>query len=133
MRSVSSIDRPTNSPIVRNQLASNRRQGKPASLTYLPSAHARVEMADKYASLNYLIDRAKVLLVKWCNQLGMDGCEIIVESGSARHSIRRVSEALGVDLIVIEEREDSLVAHTFGSVANAVVRDASCDVLLVRS
>lgn len=59
--------------------------------------------------------------------------EMLLETGDPSQAIARVAEENAADLIVIASREDSaLNRFIFGSVAEKVIRSASCPVLVLK-
>lgn len=59
--------------------------------------------------------------------------EMLLETGDPSQVITNVAEEKGADLIVMASREDSaLNRFIFGSVAEKVIRSASCPVLVLK-
>ena len=81
-------------------------------------------------------DRAKlarILLEDMARQLGIVG-DVQVRKGSPAEQIVRAAEETGAELVVVATSgKTGLARHLLGSVAEAVVRSASCSVLVVRT
>jgi nucleotide-binding universal stress UspA family protein len=77
--------------------------------------------------------RAEVLLQEARQLLGDRGVEAEVRTpvGPAAEALVAAAKEIGAELIVVGRRR-SPAAHLLGSVSSKVVREAACDVLVVR-
>jgi nucleotide-binding universal stress UspA family protein len=62
-----------------------------------------------------------------------DRVSTVVAMGSVRHEVLKEAERIGADLIVVGAHRPSNLMYLLGSSAAAIVRHASCSVLVVRS
>ena len=101
-------------------------------VTYVPPAYTGVEIPAKYASVDYLRERAEQHLGLWCNEnVNMD-YEQLVRTGNAKSVIHDVALEQKADLLVIGAAGESGLIRVFGSIAGYVVQHAECDVLVVK-
>ena len=101
-------------------------------VTYVPPAYTGVEIPARYASGDYLRERAEQHLASWCSEnVGMD-CDQLVRNGHAKSVIHDTTMEKKADLLVIGAAGESGLIRAFGSVAGHVVQHAECDVLVVK-
>ena len=79
-----------------------------------------------------LIKRSRKVLTKLASRLEFDQISENVVSGSTKAEIIEFSKANNADLIVIGQHGRHGFSRLLGSTANAVLRNAPCDVLAVR-
>ncbi len=79
-----------------------------------------------------LVDRARIRLTELAQQLSLDHCPQLVETGSIKSEIIRAAQRLGVDLIVLGSRERHGLAILLNFTEDTVLHAAPCDVLAVR-
>ncbi len=81
----------------------------------------------------FYLQQAREHLQRLDEELGLNAVRRVLFSPySARHEIVAYAREHLVDLVVVGVRGHSLVETVFGSTADGVVRDAPCDVLVVR-
>ncbi len=102
-------------------------------VTYVPPSYAGVEIPAKYASGEYLKERAEEHLASWCAQHVNMECRQVVKAGPAKSTIHDTGVEEKADLLVIGASGESGFVKMFGSVAGHVVQHAKCDVLVVRA
>jgi nucleotide-binding universal stress UspA family protein len=61
-----------------------------------------------------------------------DRVSTVVTVGSVRHQVLKEAERIGADLIVVGAHQPSNLMYLLGSNAAAIVRHATCSVLVVR-
>jgi len=61
-----------------------------------------------------------------------DRVSTVVTMGSVRHQVLKEAERIGADLIVVGAHQPSNLMYLLGSNAAAIVRHATCSVLVVR-
>ena len=92
-----------------------------------------ITVADVYDEQRRLSDAALAHLGEDLTRQGVKA-QLVVEAGVPSHVIAATGERSGVDLIVIGTHGRTGLAHVvIGSVAERVVRTATCPVLTVRS
>jgi universal stress protein A len=79
-----------------------------------------------------LVQRAKIKLAELAARLELGHCEQLVETGSIKAEIIRVSQEQKVDLIVLGSRERHGIAILVNFTEDTVLHAAPCDVLAVR-
>ena len=79
-----------------------------------------------------LVDRARKKLAELAQQLGLQHCEQLVETGSIKAEIIRTAQRLGSDLIVLGSRERHGLAILLNFTKDTILHAAPCDVLAVR-
>lgn len=75
------------------------------------------------------------LYENWAREKGLDNIETVIRNGSPRTELSDVlPEELNVDLLILGATGLSAIERAFvGSVSQHVVRNAPCDVLIVRT
>ena len=101
-------------------------------ITYIPPTYVRAELPSDFSSEQTYFDKAREHLKTWCSDQKLTGCNMVVESGSAKRVIIETAKILNSDLILLGAGEVNLVTQAFGSVTGAVTYHAPCDVLIVR-
>lgn len=101
-------------------------------VTYVPPSYVGVEIPAKYASGEYLTEKAAEHLDSWCDEHIGIACRKSVRSGPAKTAIHDVEVEEKPDLLVIGAAGESGLVRVFGSIAAHVVRHAECDVLVVK-
>jgi len=79
-----------------------------------------------------LVQRAKGKLATLAQQLGLNNCSQLVETGSIKGEIVRVAQERKADLIVVGSRERHGLAILVNFTEDTVLHAAPCDVLAVR-
>lgn len=79
-----------------------------------------------------LVDRARTKLRELAQQLSLDHCQQLVETGSIKTEIVRAAQRLGSNLIVLGSRERHGLAILLNFTEDTVLHAAPCDVLAVR-
>ena len=79
-----------------------------------------------------LVDRARLKLTELAQNLGLDHCRQLVETGSIKTEIIRFAHKLGMNLIVLGSRERHGLAILLNFTEDTVLHAAPCDVLAVR-
>lgn len=81
-----------------------------------------------------LVESATRTLDRYCERFGLgEGIARVVRVGMPRQEIVKLAAERGVDLIVIGSHGRHGLRRLLGSTANAVLNDATCDVLAIRS
>ena len=101
-------------------------------VTYVPPAYIGVEIPAKYASGDYLRERAEEHLASWCAKHVNMACKQLVRTGHAKAVIHDTTVEEKADLLVIGAAGESGLVRVFGSVAGHVIQHAECDVLVVK-
>lgn len=102
-------------------------------VTYIPPKYVGIELPKKYATAEYIVERAELQMKTWCEEHDLGNASQTVTAGNAKKTITDYAEKTGVDLIVIGDQGESLLMQPFGSVASYVVQHSHCDVLVVRN
>jgi len=89
------------------------------------SGFAEVELSIK--------DQAKKELAELAEQLGVGEDNQFLAFGSTKHEVIEIAKKENVDLIVAGSHGKHGLALILGSTANAILHNAECDVLIVRS
>lgn len=89
------------------------------------SGFAEVELSIK--------DQAKKELDDLAQQLGVSAENRFLAFGSTKHEVIEIAKNESVDLIVAGSHGKHGLALILGSTANAILHNAECDVLIVRS
>jgi universal stress protein A len=76
--------------------------------------------------------KAELALTTLAAEIGVPSSQLNLKVGSAKHEILELAEALGVDLIVLGSQSRHGLSKLLGSVANAVLHGAKCDVYAVK-
>ncbi len=79
-----------------------------------------------------LVDRARKKLAELAQQIGLEHCEQLVETGSIKAEIIRAAQRMGCDLIVLGSRERHGLAILLNFTEDTILHAAPCDVLAVR-
>ena len=101
-------------------------------VTYVPPAYTGVEIPARYASGEYLRERAEEHLASWCDKHVDMKCRQVVRTGHAKSVIHDTTVEEKADLLVIGAAGESGLVKVFGSVAGHVVQHAECDILVVK-
>jgi len=96
---------------------------------YLPPSY--ISSQSEYTSAPQIIERATVYLAQWSSEVGLEGAEQVVTSGTAGREIVATAKAKGVDLIAIGTSGEGGIRRLLGSTTSAVIHHAPCDVLSV--
>jgi nucleotide-binding universal stress UspA family protein len=102
-------------------------------VTYVPPSYVGIELPKKYATVEYIVERAEHHLKIWCDEQKLISCTQTINAGNAKKAISKYAESSHVDLIVVGDQGESAIMQPFGSVASYVVQHSHCDVLVVRS
>ncbi len=100
---------------------------------YVPPAYVAPELPPDLASKEVLEQHARERLSTWVAEQGLEGCTQLLETGSARSKIVAAARNNAVDLIVMGTHGQRGLARILGSTTAAVMHDAECDVLAVRT
>lgn len=100
---------------------------------YVPPGYVAPELPANMSSPQALRSRAQAHLEEWMNDNGLAGSEPQIVVGSAKKEIVKLAKELSVDVIVMGTQGETGLARIMGSTTNAVIHDARCDVLAVRS
>lgn len=76
--------------------------------------------------------QAQQQLTSIASERGLDATSVSVQHGTPATEVHRLVDELGVDLVVVGTHGKHGVELLLGSVANAVIHGANCDVLAVR-
>lgn len=76
-------------------------------------------------------EQARRWLLPICAAANIDAARLRIELGSITHTIHRMAEMLGIDLIVIGHHRQRGLAALFSHTDQGVVSKAACDVLAV--
>jgi universal stress protein A len=102
-------------------------------IDYVPPPYAAVEIPSIYASEELMIERAREHLEGLLKELEIDDCDVVVTPGKTRKVILKAVEDKNIDLVVMGTHGETIIGFTLGSVANGIVQNATCDVMVVRS
>ena len=101
-------------------------------VSYIPPGYASVSIPAEFSSPDKLVDRAEHHMADWASENITVDFKAITLSGQPKKLIPDTAEEGGVDLIVVGSHGETGLSQIFGSIANAVVHRAHCDVLVVR-
>jgi len=79
-----------------------------------------------------LVDRARTKLAELAQQLALEQCPQLIETGSIKTEIIRTAQRIGANLIVLGSRERHGLAILVNFTEDTVLHAAPCDVLAVR-
>ncbi|TFH47353.1 MAG: universal stress protein [Lysobacterales bacterium] len=96
---------------------------------YLPPTYISAQA--EYTSAPKIIERATAYLATWAIEVGLEGAEQLVATGTAGREIVATAKARGADLIAIGTSGEGGIKRLLGSTTRAVMYDAPCDVLSV--
>ena len=100
---------------------------------YLPMAYSGdLVLPDDFDLEQELLEVAKKQMAVLGDRLGVPEGDRRIEIGGTGHTILRVAEEIGADLIVIGSHGRHGLAALLGSTARSVLNGAKCDVLAVR-
>jgi universal stress protein A len=100
---------------------------------YLPMAYSGdLVLPDDFDLEQELLDVAKKQMAALGDRLGVPPEDRHIEIGGTGHTILRVAEDVGADLIILGSHGRHGIATLLGSTARSVLNGASCDVLAVR-
>jgi universal stress protein A len=100
---------------------------------YLPMAYSGdLVLPDDFDLEQELLEVAKKQMAVVGNRMLIAEDDRHIEIGGTGHTILRVAEELGVDLIVVGSHGRHGLAALLGSTARTVLHGAKCDVLAVR-
>ena len=100
---------------------------------YLPMAYSGdLVLPEGFDLEQELLDVAARQMAALGERLGVEPGDRRVEIGNTGHTILRVAEDLGVDLILVGSHGRHGLAALLGSTARSVLNGARCDVLAVR-
>jgi len=100
---------------------------------YLPMAYSGdLILPDDFDLEQQLLEVAKKQMAALGDRLGVAEAERHIEIGGTGHTILRVAEEVGADLIVLGSHGRHGLAVLLGSTARSVLNGAKCDVLAVR-
>lgn len=100
---------------------------------YLPMAYSGdMVLPDGFDLEQELLEVAKRQMAALGDRLGVAEAERHIEIGGTGHTILRVAEEVGADLIVLGSHGRHGLAALLGSTARSVLNGAKCDVLAVR-
>lgn len=100
---------------------------------YVPPGYAAAELPRSLASEDALLARARDHLKKWIENIELGDCQQVVKAGSPKGEIVSVAHDSAVDLIVMGTHGEKGWARLLGSTTQAVMNNAHCDVLAVRT
>ncbi|MFZ5892949.1 MAG: universal stress protein [Myxococcota bacterium] len=105
----------------------------PPGQPYLGEAALVLDLAQQ--SLDEREQRVRAQLTEFVAKSGVNTpCNLIVRTGDPRQTILEVAKERGSDLIALGTEGKSGITHALvGSVAEGVLRNASCDVLVARA
>ena len=81
---------------------------------------------------NEILENAKHSMQRMAEEQGCSDVEQVVVNGMPKMEIHRVLEERNIDLLVIGSHGRHGLGRLLGSTANALLNNASCDVLAVR-
>jgi universal stress protein A len=100
---------------------------------YLPMAYSGdLVLPDDFDLEQELLEVAKKQMAVVGDRLGVPEDDRHIEIGGTGHTILRVAEEIGADLIVLGSHGRHGLAVLLGSTARSVLNGAKCDVLAVR-
>lgn len=79
-----------------------------------------------------LVDRARTKLAELAQQLALEQCPQLIETGSIKTEIVRTAQRIDANLIVLGSRERHGLAILVNFTEDTVLHAAPCDVLAVR-
>ena len=100
---------------------------------YVPPPYAAVEVPSIYASEELMVERARAHLDELLKELDIDDCDVVVSPGKTRKVILKAVEDKNIDLVMMGTHGETIIGLSLGSVANGIVHNASCDVMVVRN
>jgi len=80
-----------------------------------------------------LLEEGKKSLFQVAEKIGIATDDVVIEVGSPKNVILDTADRLKVDLIVVGSHGRHGLQLLLGSTANAVLHNANCDVLAVRT
>jgi universal stress protein A len=102
-------------------------------IEYMGSAYAGDMPLPEDLDLDKMMrERATEELEEIAAGLGLEGVDVRVELGVAKHQITQLAKQLDVDLILVGSHGRHGLQLLLGSTANGVLHLADCDVLAVR-
>ena len=101
-------------------------------VSYIPPGYASVSIPAEFSSPEKLVDRAEHHMTEWVAEHISVDFDAVTIAGQAKKLIPDTAEEKGADLIVVGSHGETGLTQIFGSIANAVVHRAHCDVLVVR-
>lgn len=100
---------------------------------YLPMAYSGdLVLPEGFDLEQELLEVASRQMTALGDRLGVASADRRVEIGNTGHTILRVADELGVDLILVGSHGRHGLAALLGSTARSVLNGARCDVLAVR-
>jgi universal stress protein A len=100
---------------------------------YLPMAYSGdLVLPDDFDLEQELLEVAKKQMTAMGNRLKVPEEDRHIDIGGTGHTILRIAEEIGVDLIVLGSHGRHGLAALLGSTARSVLNGAKCDVLAVR-
>jgi universal stress protein A len=98
---------------------------------YVPPGYVRSVVPD--AEESDLVERARTALADWVKRLALTPANQWVVVGPAKREILTTAQEKGIDLIVLGSHGERGLGRLLGSTTNAVIHEASCDALSVRT
>ena len=98
---------------------------------YVLPGYIRVDVPE--ASERDLVERARAALADWVKRQGLTAANQWVAVGPAKRQILQTAQEKGIDLIVLGSHGERGLGRLLGSTTDAVIQEASCDALAVRT
>lgn len=105
------------------------------SVTLFPQYNQTASNAQLYESSKSAAEKTVELYKNWAIEKGLENIETVIKNGSPRTELSDVlPEELKIDLLILGATGLSAIERAFvGSVSQHVIRNAPCDVLVVRT